>query len=99
MLKRLDFLSVDPGRLKDKFSAYQFESGRKGLSAFFLNQEKVLFVVGKDGNAYRPQQWPKSKTFWIAEQGNLLVSDNQTCIYDVANEQDKKQMTKLAWGI
>ena len=98
MLKKHHLLSIHPGVLTTKFKAYQFESGRKGLTAFFLKKQMDIFVLGKNGMAYPVSQWPNSNTFWIHNQENLLISDNQTRIYDQATEANKKMLTKLAWG-
>ena len=98
MLKKDDFLSINPGKLTTKFMAYTFESGRNGLTAYFLKRHKKIFVLGKNGMAYHPVQWPESNTFWIHQQANLLISDNQTRIYDNASDANRKLMTKLAWA-
>lgn len=57
MLKKDDFLSINPGKLTTKFMAYTFESGRNGLTAYFLKRHKKIFVLGKNGMAYHPVQF------------------------------------------
>lgn len=98
MIERKMFLSICPITFSTKFQTYLFESGRKGLTESLLKKGKQVKIVDKNGNLYLPVDWTKSKTFWISRQENLLISDNQTRIYDNASTEEKQQMIKLAWG-
>ncbi len=99
MIRRELFLQLNYRRLKSKFEAYQFESGRKSLTNQVLNKGYKVVVVDKHGEAYESPNWAKSKTFWISKQENLLVSDNQTQIYADAVQGQQEKMRKLAWGL
>ena len=57
-----------------------------------------VLVVGRDGNAYAPEQWPASATFRLGTQSNLLIADNQTDLYDSSDEVEKKILSEYAWG-
>ena len=81
-----------------KFGAYQFENGRRSLTGFYMAKGLKVLVVDKYGKIFQPSEWKKSSTFWIDNQENLLVSDNQTRIYETATAEEKKQMGWLAWG-
>ena len=98
MVRRTEFLMMRTGIVNTKFKAYQFESGRKSLTDFYLQKKRRVLVVDKHGKTYEPAEWKKSSTFWINNQENLLVADNQTRIYAEASITEKKEMTRLAWG-
>jgi len=84
-----------PRRKRD---AYMLESGRTGFSAFLSGRGLKLLVTGADGKVYEPEQWIDSGTFRSPGQPNLLVADNQTMIYDKANQHMKNGLEKAAWG-
>ena len=99
MVKRELFLSVPrPAVFPDKFTAYVYESGKKGFSADLLRRGYEIGVVDKFGRVYAKDDWMVSDTFWVGGQENLLVSDNQTRKYDEAVPEDKKKLSYLAWG-
>ena len=62
---------------------------KKGLS---------VLVVGRDGRKYPVEEWKQSNTFWINDQQNLMVSDNQTELYRNAAPAYKNYLTYIAWG-
>ena len=99
MVKRSDFLKIYPGTISTKFKAYRFESGRKSMTNYFIKKGMKPLVIDKNGKTYEIEDWIKSSTFWIDDQENLLVSDNQTEIYRKSSNEERKLMTKLAWGI
>lgn len=84
--------------IKSKKDAYRFESGKNGLTQQILKLGKKILVVGKNGKGYEMLQWNKSRTFWQAEQENLLVSDNQTRDYQQGNVKRRKRLSSAAWG-
>ncbi len=98
MIKRTVFLEMKTGPVDSKFKAYQFENGRKSLTCFCLSKGLKVLVVNKYGKTFEQDKWKESATFWMNNQENLLVSDNQTRIYETATEIEKKEMTWLAWG-
>jgi hypothetical protein len=98
MIRRTDFLSLRKRSLKRKFDAYLFESGKKSLTRQVIKKGYQVVVVGKDMKCYTPDQWKLSNTFWINDQDNLLISDNQTQLYEEADTDYKKYLTRNAWG-
>ena len=99
MVRRTDFLKIYPGRVNSKFRAYRFESGKKSMTNYFIRNGMRPLIIDKKGKTYEIEDWVKSSTFWIDNQENLLVSDNQTEIYRKSGKEERKLMTKLAWGI
>ena len=69
------------------------------MTNYYLKKGLKVLVMDKYGKTYGPDEFKNSGTFWIGEQENLLVSDNQTRIYRDADIEYRKLLTKLAWGI
>jgi hypothetical protein len=98
MISRDLFLSCAKGELRNKLQAYIFESGRKGLTNQVLGKGYRAVIIDRDGKVYEMKDWKESHVFWFNRQENLLVGDNQTTLYDKANEKRKKELRYLAWG-
>jgi hypothetical protein len=98
LLERETFLRVAPARVRTKMAAYEFESGRQGLTRRVLAAGLRALVAGRDGHGYEPSEWPRSGTFRVALQENLLVSDNQTCAFLAADLSSRSTLSRLAWG-
>lgn len=99
LIRRDLMLSIRTKSLRSKFQAYLLESGLKSITRQILNKGKQVLVIDKNGNTHDPLKWPDAKVFWISDQENLLISDNQTQNYTNADSQGKKEMTANAWGI
>jgi hypothetical protein len=91
--------SLDCPHLVTKMDAYIFESGQQGLTRKILKVGKRALIVGKDGRGYEKEDWHKSMTFRQANQENLLVSDNQTSLYQHSSREERSQLSAAAWGI
>lgn len=98
MLRRQLMLGLKAGRLRTKLDAYMFEGGRDGLTGQILRRGLKALVAGRDGNAYAPEEWPASETFWQGEQSNLLVADNQTRDYACGSTRQRTFLSRFAWG-
>ena len=86
------------GPIRMKFSAYRIESGNDSITNQVLKQGLRVLVVGKDGEAYAPERWHLSNTFWQSREENLLVSDNQTDAYLAADPARRAELAQYAWG-
>lgn len=93
MLGRIKF-----GSLRMKHSAYKFESGKEGLTNQVLNLGSQVLVVGRNGEAYEPERWHLSNTFWQSSEENLLVADNQTELYLSSDAATRAELADYAWG-
>lgn len=81
-----------------KQAALRFESGKDGLTRQILSMGRKVLVVGRDGQAYEKEEWARSNTFWQADQGNLLIADNQTWRYARGDVDLKRRLSRVAWG-
>lgn len=80
-----------------KWSAYRFESGIESMTRQVMAAGLKPLLAGRDGRAYEPQDWPHARTFWIGEQENLLVADNQTRAYQDASRAQRERLAFFAW--
>jgi hypothetical protein len=80
-----------------KRDALKLESGRAGFSAFLGTRGLKMLVAGADGRVYGPKEWVDSGTFRVPRQPNLLVADNQTIAYEMADLNLKRNFEKSAW--
>jgi hypothetical protein len=93
------FLAFIHARLKNsKLGSLCFEHGNNSMTAQILAKGLKPILVGRDGRAYEIENWENANTFWINEQDNLLVSDNQTRKFTDAEINARRQMTFNAWG-
>lgn len=98
LLERTTMLAAEFGPIECKEDAYQFESGRLGLTYKVLNSGREALVVGRDGRGYPVAEWGSSRTFRSGEQPNLLVADNQTRIYAEAPPATRAELVRDSWG-
>lgn len=82
-----------------KLKSLCFEHGNNGLTNQIIQLGLRPLLVDKHGNGYELEDWLEARTFWTSEQENLLVSDNQTMKYLLADKQQKKDLTYAAWGV
>jgi hypothetical protein len=101
----LSFESVKPAILnlffnisKTKLKSLCFEHGKNSLTNQLSKMGLLSLIVDRHGKSYNVECWKEAKTFWVSEQENLLVSDNQTLKYQHADENSRLQFTYAAWG-
>ncbi|HEX8129458.1 MAG TPA: hypothetical protein VF527_10185 [Pyrinomonadaceae bacterium] len=92
-------LDLKVGAIRNKMDAAAFESGKAGLSRQLFARGLRALVVGRDGVAYREEQWRESRTFRSGGQSNLLVADNRTRQYTEADAPTKVFLEQCAWGV
>lgn len=84
--------------IRSKQHALAFESGRRSLTRQIVGMNQAVLVVGRDGVAYRPSEWPQSATFRSGHQENLLVADKRTIEWLTADERTREDQARNAWG-
>jgi hypothetical protein len=98
LIRRELMLDISVGNLSVKADVLQFESGQRSLTQQVLRRGLQVLVVGRDGLAYPPDEWPASHTFRSGDQANLLVSDNRTEEWLGNPSPLKKKQAASAWG-
>ena len=84
--------------IRNKFDAHRFESGYKSLTRQVIKLGFKPVIVGRDGYAYECKDWKISGVFRSKGQENLLVEDNQTKAWEIADESRKKLIESVTWG-
>jgi hypothetical protein len=97
-IRRRDFLRLDFGKIDDKWDAFEFESGRRGMTNQILRMGLKALVAGRDGKSYEIDEWSESQTFRSGDQSNLLIADNHTRDFDKFDSEGRQYLTLLAWG-
>jgi hypothetical protein len=82
-----------------KLKSLCFEHGNNSMTSQILKMGLLPVIVGRDGTVYEVDQWILSKTFWLSNQENLLIKDNQTMKYALADYETKIKMRKSAWTL
>ena len=98
LLERELLLSLRPGPLRTKRDCHLFESGKHSLTRQITARGLAAVVVGRDGRAYLPPEWPASETFRQGEQRNLLIADNRTRQYSEGDEELRRELAAIAWS-
>lgn len=92
------FLSLDFGNINVKHDAYYFENGKNSMTNQILKMGLSCKVVDKFGRAFDISEAKQSNTFWINNQENLLISDNQTDSYTFGDTNTREALKYDAWG-
>jgi hypothetical protein len=82
----------------DKLDAFLFESGPNSMTRQVQSRGLQTLVVGRNGQGYSPDGWPRSDTFRQHGQANLLVGDNQTRHFDALSLADQRALARWTWG-
>lgn len=98
LLERQTLLGLRQGRMRDKIDALRFESGRHSLTRQITAQGQRVLVVGRNSVGYDIPDWNRSGTFRQDDQDNLLVQDNRTEEYRVADRAKRSRLFARAWG-
>jgi hypothetical protein len=85
-------------RLRFKQQAWRLEAGRGSITTQLSAMDLRPVVVGSDGATYERDEWDRSATLWQEQQQNLLVADNQTDSYRLADSDLRRVLSGLAWG-
>ena len=91
-------IKVNTSKLVKKIETNYFEAGRNSLSNQLVKKGYELIIVNSDNEAFKMNEWNKSKTFCLNSQEKLIFIDNKTNEYSKASDKTKKIMTKSHWG-
>ena len=98
LVRREDFLALRRSRIPGKLGTRIFEAGRHSMSRQLARRGKRVLVVGASGRSYPGEAWPASRTFRAGEQDELLIADNRTEQYALADAAERRRLAAIAWG-
>ena len=84
---------------RTKLKSLCFEHGSNSMTSQIKKMGLIPVIVGRDGKSYEEENWVTSNTFWLSNQENLLIKDNQTKKFELADNETKKIMTNSAWTL
>ena len=99
MIPRSVMLNIRHRLLLTKMDVYRLESGKNSITRQVENMGLKAIVVGKTGRGYEKHEWNESNTFWISDQSNLLIADNQTRKFDLESLDERSRLERFAWGL
>lgn len=82
----------------EKRDTHRLESSRRGLTRYLASHGLGVVVAGADGRSYPPDRWVESATFRVPGQPNLLIEDNQTDFYTLADRFRRRRLERASWG-
>jgi hypothetical protein len=91
-------IGLNRPKFQNKFECHKFECGRQSITRQLSKKGLEPLVVGRDGRAYGMGEWYESRTFRSGDQSNLLISDNHTSYYAIAEPEERRRAAGLAWG-
>jgi hypothetical protein len=97
MAARPTLLQIRSGLMLFKHAAYAFESGRDSITNQTIHLGLKPLVVARSGEAFEKERWHLSNTFRQLLQENLLIADNQTDAYAVADATGRAMFSRQAW--
>jgi hypothetical protein len=98
MLRADRLLPFEPEKIRSKEDSYSFESGADGLTARLRRAGLSALLIGRDGQAFDVADWPRSTTYRLGDQANLLLHDNQSRGFEALGVGSRHTLARLAWG-
>ena len=99
LIKAKDFLEfIENKNISYKIQSIALESGYSGLTNFFKKKGYKIKILNRFGNLFDLEDGFFSKTFASYNQEGLIISDNQTRMYDKLSFNKKEKKRKQCWG-
>ena len=83
---------------RKKVDVSLFESGPQSFTVRLRSSGLATVVVGADGRRYDVADWPRSRTFRLGDQANLLVHDNHTRAFEAMSPGARVAHAWMSWG-
>ena len=94
-----DYLKFNKNRIyKNKKDAWKSESGKSGLTNFFLKKDYNVILVNSKGKSFNAEDFKKGETYCYKEQSKQLFSDKHSRKYSKLSNNIKKKVMKKVWG-
>lgn len=102
---RTNFYGINPHFLLDcppvrtRGDTWKFESGDWNISRHFQQLGQASMLITWDGEYAFPDWRKPENIFRRGDQGNCLVFDRHTEIYEKASDEEKARLAKLSDGV
>lgn len=84
--------------LTTQLDGWKFESGWNSLSREVLRRRLKMVVVGRNGQAYAPREWPASNTYRSSSTGNVLIADDAYREFPKLEPESRAALMAAMWG-
>lgn len=98
LINRELYLALEGVESADRQAALMFENGQKSMTRQILEKGGRVVVVNGDGEAFDIHRCHEANAFRSLGPQNLLVADNRTREYEIADEETKAKLRRFAWG-
>ena len=98
MMNRELLLSLNLTPLETKRDGNRLEAGPNSLTRQIEARGLKAVIVDRFGKVWQAEDWPASLTFRSGQQEGLIIADNRTHQYAVANAQRRAYLSSLNWG-
>ena len=98
MVRRERLLAFERGAIRTKDDALDFESGPDGLTARARRDGLAAIVVTKDDRDFDVADWPRSFTYRLGDQRNLLATDRQSRKFAQLDAGSRITNVRITWG-
>jgi hypothetical protein len=99
MIKSVHLLPyLNSSETMSKKTSYLFESGADGLTRRIQSKGLRTVVVNSRGRIFDVEEWPRSRTFRLGGQEDLLIRDNQTRKFEKLPQAEKDVLAYMTWG-
>ena len=58
-----------------------------------------IYIINSDNKKFEIDKWIYSQTYALGDQEKLIISDKFSRIYEKAEINEKKKISKNVWGI
>ena len=98
IVRRSLLLSLGFQLANSKIVCNQFESGPGGLPDKLAERGLRSVLVGADGAAFDVSEWPRSGTFRLGDQHNVLIRDNRVDEFEKFTPGHRERLVQQTWG-
>ncbi|WP_413988510.1 hypothetical protein ACMDCR_21165 [Labrys okinawensis] len=98
MIRTELFNSLDPGNLATIADDHLLEAGPNSMTKQIMVRGLQPIIADRFGNAWQAKDWPRSRTFRLAEQEGLLIADNRTNQYACGSQRKRGRLVARCWG-
>lgn len=82
-----------------KLGTWLNESGRNGMTNQIKKLKYKIYIINSDNKKFEIDKWIYSQTYALGDQEKLIISDKFSRIYEKAEINEKKKISKNVWGI
>ncbi len=92
------YLDLSKNKVGTRNECLAFEAGKTNLTNQVLQNGGAALIINGNGQLFSPEDWPKSQTFRLMDQEQLLVFDNRSAKYHHGTKKRRWHHATASWG-